>query len=518
MLLSRRAALAAGGLGLLVPRLAGAAGETAVTPDRIKTHLPKLDRVVRQMLKETGVPGLSIAIVHRNQVVHVEGYGVRKAGTLEPVNADTVFQLASVSKPIASTVVAAVVGDGSVTWDDRIVQHDPAFAMNTPWVTHEITLRDMFCHRSGLPDHAGDTLEDIGYDRKEILHRLRYVRPKSSFRSHYAYTNFGLTAAAEAAAMASGKSWEDLSVERLYRPLGMMNTSSRFRDFAASTNRAVGHIKQGNAWVAKYARDPDAQSAAGGASSSARDMTQWLRLQIGRGTVDGREIVKAAALDETHRPQIASMPAGNPMIDHSSFYGLGWGVSYDERGRIRWSHSGGFNLGAATCVNVMPAEQIGIVVLTNTSPIGVPEAICRIFLDLALDGRVEKDWFALFGGAMASAMAPDYGTTVDYSKKPNQPTAALAANAYVGAYRSELYGPIAVAQAGSGLVMKLGPKQQPYPLRHFDRDVFTYQPTGENAFGPSAVTFQGGVSGNATSVTIENLDTFGQGTFDRAPR
>ncbi len=116
--------------------------------------------------------------------------------------------------------------------------------MQDAWVTREITLRDMFCHRSGLPPHAGDTLEDIGYGRREVLHRLRYVRPATSFRSRYGYTNFGLTAAAVAAAKAAGKSWEELSAERLYRPLGMGSTSSRFADFMAAPNRALGHVQQ----------------------------------------------------------------------------------------------------------------------------------------------------------------------------------------------------------------------------------------------------------------------------------
>src|SRR5258708_39962833 len=161
--------------------------------------------------------------------------------------------------------------------------------MHDAWVTENVTLRDMFCHRSGLPNHAGDALEDIGYDRAEILHRLRYVRPDSSFRSHLAYTNFGLTAAAVAAAKASGKSWEDVSAERLYQPLGMRHTSSRFADFMASPNRAVGHVRQDGAWVAKYTRNPDAQTPAAGADSPAHHISNWRRPQLVSGGGVGRE-------------------------------------------------------------------------------------------------------------------------------------------------------------------------------------------------------------------------------------
>ena len=300
--------------------------------------------------------------------------------------------------------------------------------------------------------------------------------------------------------------------ERLYQPLRNEElTSSRFTDFIASPNRAFGHVRQDGAWVAKYARDPDAQSPAGGVSSSARDMATWLRLQLGRGTLDGRELVKAAPLDETHRPQIVSTPAENPMVDRPAFYGRGWGVSYDEQGRIRWSHSGGFNLGAATCVNVLPIKQIGIVALTNSQPIGVPEAVCRSCLELLLTGKVERDWLALF----KPLFAPDYGTAVNYSKPPTPQSPPLSAAAYLGNYHSELFGTIVT---DAGLVLKLGPKQQSFALQHFARDVFKFtNRSAKMAYGPSAVTFTVGADQKATLVTIENLDTNGQGTFSRTP-
>ncbi|HEY8289515.1 MAG TPA: serine hydrolase domain-containing protein, partial [Acetobacteraceae bacterium] len=206
--LPRRAALAAAALGVVAPAVsrAQAPPETHGVADALR----KLDGLIEDTMKRTGVPGMAVAVVSNDAVVYMQGFGVREAGKPEPVDADTVFQLASVSKPIASTVMASLADDKVIRWDDPIVRHDPGFALHDAWVTSEVTLRDMFCHRSGLADHAGDTLEDIGFDRAEVLHRLRYMRPGSSFRSHYAYTNFGLTAAAVAAAKSTGKSWEDL--------------------------------------------------------------------------------------------------------------------------------------------------------------------------------------------------------------------------------------------------------------------------------------------------------------------
>ena len=443
---------------------------------------------------------------------------MRQAGKPEAVDDDTVFQLASLSKPIAATVVAALAGDGKVAWDDPIVRHDPEFAMQDAWVTREITLRDMFCHRSGLPPHAGDTLEDIGYGRREVLHRLRYVKPATSFRARYALHQFR----PDRGGGGGRQGRRHVVGGRLRREAlpaaGHGQHELALRGLQGGAEPGARPRPAGGQWVAKYTRDPDAQSPAGGVCSTARDLAQWLRLQLAAAAGRPRDRQGGGAGREPPGAD-RQAPAANPMTERSSFSGLGWDIGNDTQG-IRWSHSGGFNLGAAACVNVLPAERLGIVVLTNTAPIGVPEAICRSFLDLATIGKVERDWLALFGQAMAAVIAPDYGTAVDYGKPPLRPTDkgrtdALAADAYVGSYYNDLYGRIAVARIDRGLALRLGPRQQPYALRHFDRDVFTYQPVGENAYGPSAVTFQVGAEGAATAVTIENLDTTGQGRFER---
>lgn len=513
--LPRRAAISRTTLGLLGLRTTSPGPLAGMLPAPIESTLPELDRIVADTMQRTGVPGLAVTVVHDDRVIYLRGFGVRAAGAPETVDPDTVFPLASVSKPIASTVLAALVGDGVINWDDPITQHLPGFEMFDPWPSQAVTLRDMFAHRSGLPDHAGDALEDIGYDRSAILHRLRYQRPGSSFRSEYAYTNFGLTAAAVAAAKASGQSWEELCRDRLFKPAGMTSTSSRFADFTAAANRVRSHVKQGNDWVAKFTRNADAQSPAGGVSSSVRDMANWIRLQLGQGRLDGREIVKGAALAETHRPQIVSNPPKYPAIDRAGFYGLGWNVGYDDREGIRWGHSGAFNLGAATNVLLLPAHRLGIAVLTNAQPIAVAEAVSQSFADVALTGKVQRDWLGFLGPIFKTAMAPDYGTATDYSKPPQPPAPSLPEDAYAGPYHNDLFGEIMVATTNDRWVLKLGPQQNAFPMQHFDHDTFTYQPVGENAFGLSAVTFAVGANRKAVSVTLENLDLNGQGTFFR---
>jgi CubicO group peptidase (beta-lactamase class C family) len=487
-----------------------------VTPEKVKAALPLFDRYAEQIMHKTGVPGMAIAVVYKDEVVHLKGFGVREVGKDEPIDADTVFQIASVSKPVATTVLAALVGEKVIDWDDRVIDHDPDFRLADPYVTREVTIRDLLCHRSGLPDHAGDLLEDLGYGREEVLRRLRFQTKLTSLRSHYAYTNFGFTEAAISGARAAKTVWEDLAAEKLFRPLGMKSSSFRFADYAAAKNRAHLHARIDGKWVAKYVREPDAQSPAGGASSTARDLAKWVRLHLGEGAFEGKQVVAAKALAETHRPQMISRQPANPASDRADFYGLGWNVSYDDAGRVRLGHSGAFALGAATAVALLPGERLGIVVLTNSAPIGLPEAVCATFFDLVSKGKTDKDWFELFQPIFAAVMKPEYGTATDYTKPLASKSPPLTFESYIGNYGNDYYGELQIAEKDKGLVLRIGPKKSPFPLRHWDRDVFLYQPEGENAGPLSAVTFLVGPDRKATRVVLENLDVQSQGTFARA--
>jgi len=227
---------------LAAPFCVGAPQQPHVTSEQVMLAVQEVEKLAQKQIDQNAVPGLAIAVVFQDKVVYAKGFGVRDVNTKAPVDADTVFQLASVSKPIGSTVVAELVGEGKISWDSKLSALDPTFEMFDPWVTREITVRDMYAHRSGLPDHAGDLLEDLGFTRAEILFRLRYQHPDSSFRSHYAYTNFGMTEGAVAAVKPYQLEWEEACAQKLYKPLGMTSTSSRYADFTARQNKALGHV------------------------------------------------------------------------------------------------------------------------------------------------------------------------------------------------------------------------------------------------------------------------------------
>jgi CubicO group peptidase (beta-lactamase class C family)/pimeloyl-ACP methyl ester carboxylesterase len=481
-----------------------------VTAEQVTRAIQELEKLTQKQIQENALPGLAIAVVFQNKPVYAKGFGVRDVNTKAPVDADTVFQLASVSKPIGSTVVGELVGEGKITWDSKLSVLDPTFAMFDPWVTREITIRDMYAHRSGLPDYAGDLIEDLGFTRAEILFRLRYQHPASSFRSHYAYTNFGVTEAGVAAAKAYGLEWEEASKQKLYNPLGMTSTSSRYADFMARRNKALGHVLVDGKWMQKFKRDPDAQSPAGGVSSSVNDLTKWMRLQLANGKFNGKQIVDEKALAETHQPQM--LTGSNPFTRLPTFYGLGWNVSYDPEGRLRLNHSGAFALGAATYVGLVPAEQLGIVVLTNAYPIGVAEALGTTFLDIALYGKPTQDWLVLFRQGFSPL-----GTALgfDYSKFPSAPAPALKNSAYLGSYRNDFFGEISIVEKEGGLAIIQGPKKMTFAMKHYDRDTFTYETVGEYPIVKNGITFTIGPDGKATQVVVENLNVRGEGTFKR---
>jgi CubicO group peptidase (beta-lactamase class C family) len=489
-------------------------GGTQITPEQVNEAVREIQKLAEKEIEQGAVPGLAIAVVFQDQVLYATGFGVRDVNTQEPVNADTVFQLASLSKPIGSTVVAELVGEGKISWDSKISDLDPDFAMYDPWVTREITICDFYAHRSGLPDHAGDLLEDLGFTREEILYRLRYQKPASSFRSHYAYTNFGITEGGVAASKAYNMTWENASEQKLYRPLGMNFTSSRYADFTARTNKALGHVQVNGKWVQKYERDPDTESPAGGVSSSVSDLARWMRLQLADGQFEGKRIVDEKALSVARSPQM--LTGISPLTGLPTFYGLGWNVSYDGEGRLRLGHSGAFALGAATTVLLVPSEHLGIVVLTNAYPIGVAEGLAFRFTDVALYGKAAtQDWLALFKQLFSDPAALGVYLGTDYSKPPASPASALANSAYLGTYTNNFFGDIQIIEEGDGLAIIEGPHKLAFSLKHYDRDIFTYETEGENTTGATGVTFTIGADGKATTFVVENLNVRGEGMFKR---
>ncbi|MHA7270319.1 serine hydrolase [Arthrobacter sp. HLT1-20] len=479
----------------------------------VETALQELPDIVAAALKSSNIPGMAVAVTHKGRTVFAQGYGVRKLGEAAVIDPGTVFQIASLSKPLGATVVASQVSKGVLGWETPIATLMPSFTLSDPWVSKAVTVGDVYSHRSGLPKAAGDSLEDIGYGRAEILERLALV-PLDPFRITYNYANFGMTAGAEAVAMRAGVAWEDLARDELYAPLGMGSTSSSHTDFLARDNRATLHAKTSSGFAALYERDADAQSPAGGVSSSVQDLANWMELVLGQGTWKGRELIKAQALLPAISAQTTSGHSAFP-DQRAGNYGFGFNVGTQPGGRVSLGHSGAFVLGAGTAMTMIPSLDLGIVVLTNAAPLGVAEAVAAGFMDYAQFGASHRDWVRDYAGALAGLTAPA-GDLVD-ATAPTNPAPSTALDSLLGSYVNAYHGPATVTFDAGKLTVALGPSgTYVLALEHWDANTFAFVPTGENApaGSRSSATFAQDAVGRPT-LRLEFFDSQGLGTWVR---
>jgi CubicO group peptidase (beta-lactamase class C family) len=486
----------------------------AVTEEKLEEALPELECLIDKAIDERRIPGLAVGIVYKGQVIYLKGFGVREAGKPDLIDPDTVFQLASMSKAVSSTVISSLVSDGYVKWDDPVVKHDPEFEMYDPAVTPQVTIGDFFAHRSGLPGGAGNDLEFIGYKQKAILERLRLLKPAYEFRKGYEYSNFGLTEGATAAAKATGERWSAVAQDRLFEPLGMTQTSMRYEDFAKREDRAHLHILVHNQWTPALTNDADAQAPAGGASSSIRDLVEWVILELAHGQYEGKQLISKEALEIAWTRQAqngSSLRTGQP-----SYYGFGWILDYLEDGVLRVAHSGAFTTGAGTNVTLIPSQDLGIVVLGNAFPTGVPEAVADTLLDLGRYGHVTRNWFTTWKDYFdKSTTIPNEEHIEKYAHPPVPNRPALDLAAYTGTYRNAYVGKVKITAGKGILYLARGLNQAPLPLRHWDGNTFVSYPVRENAALPVPVEFTIGADGKASQITLAELNGSGAGTVTR---
>ena len=466
----------------------------------IASLIPQFDTYAGQVFIKSRVPGMAVAVVKNDSVIYLRTFGVKNLTTREPVGLDTRFQLASISKTFSSASIASMVGKGELSWDDRVVSLYPGFQLSDPWITDHVTVRDLLMHRTGLPPYAGDELQDIGYNRSEIISKLRLIPLTGDYRSSYAYSNIGITSAAEAAAKKAGMSWENLVSERVIVPAGLKNTSARFADFENASDRVDTYSMMNGTPVAGPLLNDDVNSPAGGVSSTINDMSRYARLQLNDGSIDGKQVIDAAALKETHRPQNI-MKTTNTSI---TAYDLGW-ESVAENGRVRVEHGGDLTSGVSTYITLYPEEKMAIVVLTNGFPGGhiLKKAVINGWDDLYFTGTVQKDWYSEIEVGVAAAMKPGASTAGPLEPLPPSPAGAQPsrpAAAYQGSYYQDYYGTLRVEPDTGGLRLYAGHLTEPFFLVPYDGDTFREKGTG------TAVKFITGSNGTITGVHLVMFD------------
>jgi len=437
------------------PPQAAAARRAAATV-AVKAILPAFDARAEDMFTRSQVPGAAVAVVAGDAAVYVRCFGVREAGRPEKVDKDTVFQLAAISKGFTATMLAALVTEREIGWDDPVGKYWAGFELWDLWVSRQVSFRDLMAQRSGLPAYAGDELEQFGYGRREILRRLRYLEPVAGFRAAYADQNALPTAAAEGASRATGESWERLVRTRLLAPLGMGSTVLSYRDYLDAPDRSGSHTMVSGAMRAGTPQDDDTFGPAGAVSSSIADMVPYLRMQLNGGALAGVRVAGGEALAATHA---ATTVTGDDEAGPTA-YALGW-ETFGYFGRRVVQHGGDFSAGVSTMISMVPADGVGIVVLTNAFPEGhaLAAALTKTLYDLSFEGQPREDWLTVQQQLLQDKLR---GPILDpYQHLPAVPPSDAASPrkraVYEGAFANAYYGRVTVRRGpGSGLSVRLG--------------------------------------------------------------
>ena len=426
-----------------------------------KEKIAELDRWIEQTRKTWQVPGLSVAIVHNDQVILSKGYGVKKAGADESVDQNTLFAIASNSKAFTAAALAMLVEEKKVAWDDRVRKYLPWLELYDPWVSADLRVRDLLSHRSGLGTFSGDLLwYGTPYTPKEILERARYLKPEGPYRSHYGYSNLMFLAAGEVIEKASGLSWSEFIKQRILTPAEMKNTVCSVEDLKNASNVASPHktfLERSDPipWV-----NWDSMASAGGIISSSDDMARWLRVQLAGGKLpagSSRLFSDASQREmwEAHTPiKISARASQRIPSTHFKAYGLGWSLA-DYYGRKTMSHGGGYD-GMYSHLLLVPEEKLGVVVLTN-SMTSIPETITNSLIDRILN-LPNRDWSSENLDFFKKSRR-DFRAKIDKLIKPvaegTKPSQEL--KAYAGAYTCPLYGDAKVEVENEKLVLRLLP-------------------------------------------------------------
>lgn len=421
---------------------------------------PDFDAYVHSVMERFEVPGLSVAIVKDGQIVLAKGYGVRALGSSDRVDAETLFGIASNTKVFTATALGILVEEGKLEWDAPVVRYLPAFQMYDPWVTRHITVRDLLVHRSGLGLGAGDLMfwPPTDFTRPELVERLRYIPPATSFRSAYAYDNVLYPVAGEVIAEVTGMSWEDFVASRILGPVGMTRSDVRLSHPDSVPNAAMTHARIDGVVQAVTPYQGDAVNPAGGIFSTAGDMARWVMVQLDSGRVaDGGRVFGPSVTRELWKP-VTPQQFGNPPeelapLRHDfQFYALGLGVR-DYRGRRMLTHTGGLP-GYLSQVAFIPDQKLGVVVLTNQESGEAFNSITYHVLDHYL-GAPAWDWLAGFGTIRERNDASLAAFEAQAAAERNETsTPALPLDGYAGTFRDAWYGDIDIAQEGDGLVIR----------------------------------------------------------------
>ena len=481
-----------------------------------------LNSYVPKVLKEFQVPGIAVGIVKDGKLIFAKGYGVKNIKTSDPVDANTLFQIASNSKAFTAACIAILVDEGKLNWNDRVIDKLPGFKMSDPYVTNEMRVQDLLCHRSGLSLGAGDLMffPPTDFTRDQILYKLRYLKLSTSFRSTYAYDNILYPVAGELIKAVSGMSWEKFVEKNIFRPLGMTHSYTGVRELLKTDDYATPHNLVNGKLSTVQIAEWDNVAPAGGVISSVNDLSKWIIAQLDSGRIgnsdkrlfDKKETVQMW-MPHINIPVRTPPPGMSALKTNFVAYGLGWFINEYRGHKLVW-HTGGLP-GFVTRVTMVPDSKIGVIVLTNQESGAAFQAITYYILD-NLFNTIDTDWIGKYNEMVSKLRNEADQKVADMDSLRNKDSEpSLPLEKYAGKYQDKWYGTVEIKYENGKLNMSFDHTLELNgELEHWQYDTFVARWKDRTLHGDAFVTFSLNPDGSVANIKMEKFRPDTDFSFD----
>ncbi len=464
-----------------------------------------LDSYINKALKDWNIPGVAVCIVKDGKVVWNKGYGYRETGKAERVDENTLFLIGSNSKAFTAVALAQLESEGKLNLNDRVGKYIRTFKMKDPLASKEVIIKDLLSHRIGLETFQGDFVNwSSNLSRAEVIANLAVYDAPYSFRAKWGYCNAAFTTAGEIIPVVTGISWEDYVTNRIFKPLEMNRTVALTKGYAGLTNTCSAHTLYKGKLIRIPVPDIDNLAAAASICSSVNDMSHWVQMILNDGRYNELDVINVNALKATMFPT-SIIGNGRHPFNKSTFrlYGLGWDLMDYEARRVV-SHTGGVD-GFVTSVTLVPAEKLGIVVLTNTDHNSFYQACKYEILDAFLGLPYRNYSAVMLANAEKNQKEDSEWLQAKLDTVAMHPKTTLPVQEYAGKYSNEAYGPVQVSLEKGSLIITMtrhpGMTAKLEPLGG-DRFLCTYSnPT----YGIRDIFFTT-ADGKSTSMTLKCAD------------
>jgi CubicO group peptidase (beta-lactamase class C family) len=474
-------------------------GARAPLGAQAKPDWAAFDKYVAKAAADWRVPALAIAVVKDDSVVFAKGYGVLQKGMSQPANEHTRFAIGSTTKAMTSASLAMLVDEGKLKLDDPVTKYIPELQLYDPWVTRELTIRDLLTHRSGLPGTDLFWASGWNYSQADVIHRLRYIQPTASFRSEWQYHNVMYALNGLIIERVSGMPWEQFVKTRIFTPLGMNETEPLVSMITGKPNVAVPHALINDSVAVVPIRSTDGVASAGSVWSSVWDMAKWMKFVIDSGRVGNKRLIQQKTFAELVTPQIEAPMEEYPALQLAKpdffSYGLGWFIQ-DYRGQEVWMHTGSIN-GLCAIIGIEPNKKLGVYVLENLDHAEIRHGLMYSVFDLFENGP-RRDWNVDLKPIFAR---PPRANAVQAGRAASS-APSLPLERYAGTYVDSAYGEVHVTFENGALQAAIV-TDPPAALEPVNFEAFRTKATG--GARPMILTFVPDGNGGVSAARVFNI-------------